>query len=192
MEGVINIRGKQYQTVAYRVHEFRKLCSISDGWSIRTRIHTITEDVVVMVAEIVDPADRVVATGIAEEVRSSSNINKTSAVENGETSAIGRALAAAGFGGERYSTADEITRAIRQQEHAPAGEDHDSEFDAARRGFMAALNEIGHKYETVKGFCEWAGMPKPSTIGNERRGKMLAYLKSEKGRKLFSEYMEGS
>lgn len=33
------------------------------------------------------------AEGYAEEIRGSSNVNKTSAIENGETSAIGRALA---------------------------------------------------------------------------------------------------
>ena len=36
--------------------------------------------------------DRPVATGYAEEIRGSSNVNRTSALENAETSAVGRAL----------------------------------------------------------------------------------------------------
>lgn len=36
--------------------------------------------------------DRPVATGFAEEIRGSSNVNRTSALENAETSAVGRAL----------------------------------------------------------------------------------------------------
>lgn len=36
--------------------------------------------------------DRPVATGYAEEIRGSNNVNRTSALENSETSAVGRAL----------------------------------------------------------------------------------------------------
>jgi len=36
--------------------------------------------------------DRPTATGYAEEIRGSSNVNRTSALENAETSAVGRAL----------------------------------------------------------------------------------------------------
>ena len=54
-------------------------------------------------------------TGHAEEVYDSSMINKTSALENCETSAIGRALASAGFGGTEFASADEVANAISQQ-----------------------------------------------------------------------------
>lgn len=43
--------------------------------------------------------DVCVATGYAEEVRGSGNVNRTSHVENCETSAVGRALANAGYAG---------------------------------------------------------------------------------------------
>ena len=52
----------------------------------------------------------VIATGHAEENRDSSNINKTSAVENCETSSIGRALESAGYG--TGPSADEMKVAI--------------------------------------------------------------------------------
>ena len=72
-------------------------------------------DRVVMKAIIYD-SDVPVATGYAEENRSQGNINKTSAMENAETGAIGRALACYGLGGDEYASADEVLRAIGQQE----------------------------------------------------------------------------
>ena len=42
-------------------------------------------------------------------------INKTSALENAETSALGRALAAFGLHGSEYASADEVATAVKQQ-----------------------------------------------------------------------------
>ena len=115
-QGVVNIRGKQYKTVVLRVNEFRENFKPEDGWGIQTWLISDQDDRVVVRAVIHDKDDHVVATGFAEEVRGSSNINKTSALENCETSAIGRALAAFGLGGEEYCSADELVRAISQQD----------------------------------------------------------------------------
>jgi len=107
----INIHGKQYKTVNERVGEFREK---HPDFSILTEIIQAS-DVVQMKASIADDKGRVIATGYAEEVRGSTNINKTSALENCETSAIGRALAAFGLGGTEYASANEVTDAIIQQ-----------------------------------------------------------------------------
>ena len=115
-KGIVNIRGKDYQTVARRVADFREVFPISDKWAIITELVVDNETRVVMLAEIIDPDGEIVATGYAEEMRGSSNINRTSAMENCETSAIGRCLANAGLGGEAYATADEALRAIEQQQ----------------------------------------------------------------------------
>lgn len=48
-------------------------------------------------AEVTDETGRIVAMGHAEEVRDQGLVNKTSAVENAETSAWGRALACLGY-----------------------------------------------------------------------------------------------
>lgn len=111
-QGVVNIRGKQYKTVALRVNEFRDQFG---NLSIQTELVS-SGDMVVVKALIVDENDNVRATGYAEEVRGSSNINKTSALENCETSAIGRALACFGLAGEEYASANEVSDAIIQQE----------------------------------------------------------------------------
>ena len=110
--GTINFRGREYKTVALRVQEFRAAFPIADGWSIRTSPVTVSDDVVVFRAAVVDPSEREVAVGYAEERRSKRGVNATSAVENCETSAIGRALAAAGFAGTEYASADELARAV--------------------------------------------------------------------------------
>lgn len=61
-----------------------------------------------------------ISTGHAHEVIGASQINKTSALEVCETSAVGRALALAGYHGSQIASAEEITRAKqRQAEPAP-------------------------------------------------------------------------
>jgi deoxycytidylate deaminase len=109
----VNIHGKDYKTVAERVNEFRTTEKYAD-YAIHTEIIN-AGDLVQMKALILDENFRVIATGFAEEVRGSTNINKTSALENCETSAIGRALSALGLGGSQYASADEVANAIAQQ-----------------------------------------------------------------------------
>jgi len=109
----VSIHGKDYKTVAERVDEFRKDEKFN-GYGILTEIINAA-DTVQIKAVIIDDKDRPVATGYAEEVRGSTNINKTSALENCETSAIGRALACIGLGGTQYATANEVADAMIQQ-----------------------------------------------------------------------------
>lgn len=113
--GIINIHGKEYQTVAYRVSNFR---AGYPEWTLKTTILFRDEKCVVMQAEIMDKEGRLIANGHAEEFRSSSSINKTSALENAETSAIGRALAALGIGGTEFASADELVNAITKKQPA--------------------------------------------------------------------------
>ena len=111
----IEIHGKQYVTVAERVGKFREDLPIATGWGIVTEIISQGSDAIVMRAQIQDPEGHVVACGHAEEKFGSTQINQTSAVENCETSAIGRALAACGYGGTEYASANEVQNAIGQQ-----------------------------------------------------------------------------
>jgi hypothetical protein len=110
-DGIVNIRGKEYQTVALRVGKFREKYP---DYTIETQLILQDEEKVIMKALIFD-GDKMLATGYAEEIRGSSNINQTSALENCETSAIGRCLAALGMAGTEYASADEVAGAISQQ-----------------------------------------------------------------------------
>ena len=71
---------------------------------------------VVVQTKITTPNNIVVATGLAEEFRGKNIINTTSALENAETSSIGRALACLSLGGSEYASANEVENAISQQE----------------------------------------------------------------------------
>lgn len=54
-------------------------------------------------------------TGYAFEVDGTGMANKTSALENGETSAIGRALANIGYSGDKRASREEMQKAQRAQ-----------------------------------------------------------------------------
>lgn len=66
---------------------------------------------------IVTNGDIILGTGTAYEKENSSFINKTSYIENCETSAVGRALGMAGFGIDTsVASFEEVANAIQQQE----------------------------------------------------------------------------
>lgn len=113
----VNIHGKEYLTVAERVDTFRSdyKPNTEASYGIVTELVSNDNEYVVMKASIVTETGFIVATGYAQEKYGDSNINKTSALENCETSAIGRALASFGLAGTEFASADEVTRAIEQQ-----------------------------------------------------------------------------
>lgn len=111
-DGVVNIHGKQYFTVARRISDFREQ---HPDYGIHTEILSVNEETVVCRAVITDSEGRQLSSGIAEENRRASKINSTSAVENCETSAVGRALAFFGLAGTEIASADEVAGAISQQ-----------------------------------------------------------------------------
>jgi hypothetical protein len=107
----VKIHGKEYKTVAERINEFR---SIHPDWSVQTDL--VSDDgVLVVMKSTISDHERILSTGYAEEIRGSSMINKTSALENAETSAVGRALAFFGLGGTEIASADEVASAIQAQ-----------------------------------------------------------------------------
>jgi len=107
----VPIHGKDYATVAERVNQFRDQFP---EYTIETQLIERSDDGVCMKALILD-GDRLISTGYAEEKRGS-GINLTSALENCETSAVGRALAFFKFAGTEIRSADEMREAVDQQE----------------------------------------------------------------------------
>ena len=109
-----NIKGKPYVEVVERLKYFR--ANFADH-SLTTEVVQLTPDFCVLNAIISDPTGRIVASGMAQEDRASSAINKTSYVENCESSAWGRALGNFGIGLEvSIATADEMAMAIGKQQ----------------------------------------------------------------------------
>jgi len=111
-QGFVSIHGKEYETVASRVNRFREKYP---EYTIKTTIIKIDADECIVEAGILNEESRLIANGHAQEFRANSQINKTSYVENCETSAIGRALAAFGIGGTEFASANEVVNAIHQQ-----------------------------------------------------------------------------
>ena len=118
-----NIKGKQYAEVHERIKHFRGEPNYA-SLGINTEVLEWDKDKeeIVIRATIYDTRNdigRILASGIAHERRDDKNsfVNKTSYVENAETSAIGRALACMGIGIEdAYASAFEVANAIAQQD----------------------------------------------------------------------------
>jgi len=115
-----NERGQKrnYETVASRVFRFRQQYPT---WSIKSQILDCNDEVCRVQVEIGFLSDDgkyvLVAMGHAEEYRTTEGINATSALENCETSAIGRALSFAGFGSpDSIASADEVFGAKRKEQ----------------------------------------------------------------------------
>ena len=110
----ISIKGKNYVPVTERVKEFHEKYP---DFTVLTEIISLDETSVLMKATVYDPDGKILAVGHAQEDRNASNINKTSYVENCETSAIGRALGMFGIGiDDSMASADEVANAIDRQE----------------------------------------------------------------------------
>ena len=112
--GVTQRGNKKYTEVFIRVEIFRKAFGTDLG--IKTEIILNDGKFVIVKATIENKDGHVIGSGLAEEVRGSSNVNKTSAVENCETSAIGRALASLGLHGGTYASLNEIDGVERKKE----------------------------------------------------------------------------
>lgn len=107
------IHGKDYVMVTEKVKSFRRLCPMGQ---ITTEIVSLDDTSVTMKATITVEGV-VLAEGVAQESRNSNQINKTSYVENCQTSAIGRALAFMGIGIDgAISSADELLNALVTQD----------------------------------------------------------------------------
>ena len=111
----VNIKGKEYVEVNERLKYFRTEEKFKD-YSLESEIVALENGVITVKAIIRDGNGIIKATGLAQEKESSSFINKTSFVENCETSAWGRALGNLGIGIDTaVATAEEVNNAILNQ-----------------------------------------------------------------------------
>ena len=106
----INIKGKKYVEVNERLKYFR---SNYPNYSLVSEITHIDSEMVVIKSDIINENGKVLASGHAHEEKGANYINKTSYVENCETSSWGRALANFGIGiDESVASAQELQMAI--------------------------------------------------------------------------------
>lgn len=108
-----DVKGKAYAEVNQRIKAFRAVCP---NGSIITEIVKDEGGVCLMKAIVSDESGNVLGVGHAYEKENSSYINKTSYIENCETSAVGRALGMCGIGIDTsVASAEEVQNAMAQQ-----------------------------------------------------------------------------
>jgi len=104
----------QYATVEERLEKF---WTDHPNGAVITEIAHREDNVIIFKAYIYfERGEELVSTGYAEEVRDASPVNKTSYVENAETSAIGRGLANANYAMKKRPSREEMQKAQRRSE----------------------------------------------------------------------------
>ena len=104
---------KEYYTVATRHSHFAKY--FPEHRINTDLIEVLCNDKQVATKTTIFIGEEPYATGLAMEKFDFGFVNKTSALENCETSSLGRALANFGLHGSEFSSADELTNAILNQ-----------------------------------------------------------------------------
>lgn len=107
--------GKMYLQVVHRVEAFRR--TLGADFGIDTKILVDDGHRVVVKAIVTNKDGITLGSGMAEEIRGQGHVNTTSALENAETSAIGRALASLGLSGGEYASANEMEAVPRKQKN---------------------------------------------------------------------------
>ena len=110
----IQIHGKPYYTVVERLKMLKADFKIN--YSLTSELLQCDNERVVVKATL--SIDGNEYTGLAEEIRNASKINKTSALEVAETSAFGRALSSAGYFGSEFCSANELESALDKEKEA--------------------------------------------------------------------------
>tara|TARA_R100000479_G_C6369730_1_gene196468 strand:- start:133 stop:858 length:726 start_codon:yes stop_codon:yes gene_type:complete len=111
----VKIHNKYYATVNTRNHIFRKYFGTDASYISRVEFRDpiFHNDKMIFAGSVVATTElwikkNMIAVGIAEEIRNSSPVNKTSATENAMTSSLGICLARAGLDGGEFASADEM------------------------------------------------------------------------------------
>lgn len=166
----VDIKGKEYSEVNERIKVFRMLCP---NGAIETELLSNNEGMVIMKATIKDEKGNILGTGTAYERENSSFINKTSYIENCETSAVGRALGMLGIGIDTsVASYEEVANAIQNQEVTKEeAEEYVVDFGKYKG---KTIKEI---YEEDKQYIEWM-------LGNTNSDRIIKIIELTTGIKI--------
>ena len=165
-----DIKGKDYAEVNERIKVFRMICP---NGAIETELLSNNDGMVIMKAIIKDENGKVLGTGTAYERENSSFINKTSYIENCETSAVGRALGMLGIGIDTsVASYEEVANAIQNQEVTKEeAEEYVVDFGKYKG---KTIKEI---YEEDKQYIEWM-------LGNTNNDRIIKIIELTTGMKI--------
>lgn len=139
----VDIKGKDYAEVPQRVQAFRKL--YPNGAIVSEMIY-LENGMCVFKATACDENGQILSSGHAYEKEGNGFINKTSFIENCETSAVGRCVGFLGIGSDTsMASAEEVLNAKKQQAQMNA-----EELKAELKQLLA-----DKKADTAQ-FLEWA------------------------------------
>lgn len=179
-----DIKGKDYMEVNQRVKVFRML--MPEG-TIETEILSLENGVVTMRA-IVKNGENILSMGTAQEKEGSNFINKTSFIENCETSAVGRALGFLGIGIDAsLASYEEVENAKLNQkstkeviaENKEKNDNADKKISAGEWKVLEGLLTQANYGETmIEKYKEWAGV---DDLKNISKGKFDALCSKIKG-----------
>ncbi len=158
----VDIKGKAYVEVNERVKYFR--ANYKD-WAIETELLSNDNGVCVIKATVKDPEGVVKATGHAYENEGSTFINKTSYIENCETSAVGRALGMLGIGIDTsIASSDEVQNAMQNQGGKP-GTDKGINFTELREKYSKfTIEELRKEYKEVQEYPGWSDKQREAVL----------------------------
>lgn len=168
-QGIVNIKGKDYKTVALRVQEFRERFP---AFALISEIVKIDDEQCIVKALVID-GSRIIATGHAQEFRKASQINNTSYVENCETSAFGRALSCLGIGGMEFASANEVLNAIYQQSN-PAAVQESIEDVIKEINKAESIDELMGIYKEASTKFDKVSLAKLKTYLTDRKNELEA------------------
>lgn len=145
----IDVKGKDYAEVPQRIKAFRSVCP---NGAIVTELLSCENGVCIFKASVYDEKQVLIGTGTAYEREDSSFINKTSYIENCETSAVGRALGMCGFGIDvSVASAEEVQNAMLNQGKAePKAEPRATEKQLEMISKLYKPEEMSKIYEWAK------------------------------------------
>ena len=168
-----DIKGKEYAEVNQRIKAFRM---VYPQGSIQTKMISNNDGVCIFESHVYTDDGILLGTGTAYEKEDSSFINKTSYIENCETSAVGRALGMAGFGIDvSVASAEEVQNAIQNQ--TITQEEADSyklTFGKYKEQTLKEVNKNDPQY------IEWM-------LNNTKDERMLKIIELSTGRKIPTE-----
>lgn len=154
----INIKGKEYITVNERLIYFRNTNEFK-GFGIKEDIVSIDDTEGIFKVTIYDSNGEPIVSAHAQEYRDSSYINKTSFVENGFTSALGRALGYLGIGIDTsIASANEVQNAVTNQKKNVTTDDrewlNESQLNATLKGTKDQAEKVLISYKMKKVYRE--------------------------------------
>ena len=198
----INIKGNEYILVKDRVLYFNE--NYPNGKIETELLSEINSEMVVMKATITPDVDNPtrIFTGYSQATWGDGYINKTAAMENCETSAVGRALGMMGIGViDSIASADEINKAQTQPKYTPK-KTSDVQRPIIEIGKITSQEKLGFltKVEKMKKNCppdDWNRLiedfGKPESIDTKEDATMFLKVLSERiNRRLAKEKGESS